>query len=246
MDPNGHELPLPFFKLLVSRPTRRSYKKMKLNLSKTLIYIFFSILIISSLSCFSSLQTAKTTDGFGITTGVYRYDYFSHSNNRWEDHYFLILAPSIGRAATKNRMGLEGRLKLLTDVIDKDGEHALWFPVEELKIQAYKNRYIDFALTTELWFFYPSSFSVIVSRDINKYFTLYGQYKVVGGWYALAERESETGVMSAIIFGTEINLTKNISTLFEVERWLATEHLSEREKTRYSLGVNFHFPLSKE
>jgi len=217
-----------------------------MNLIKTPIYIFFSILIITSLSCFSSLQTAKTTDGFGFTTGVYRYEFLRHSDNQWKDHYFLILAPSIGRAATKNRMGLEGRLKFLTDVIDKDGESALWFPVEEFKIQAYKNRYIDFALTTEFWLFYPASLSVIASKDINKYFTLYGQYKVVGGLYVLSIRDSETGLTSAITFGTEINLTKNISTLFEVERWLTKEHLLDREKTRYSLGVNFHFPLSKK
>jgi hypothetical protein len=219
---------------------------MKLNLIKTLIYIFFSILIITSLSCFSSLQTAKTTDGFGFTTGVYRDEFLRHTDNQWKDHYFLILAPSIGRAATENRMGLEGRLKFLTDVIDKDGEPALVFQIEELKIQAYKNRYIDFALTAEFWLFYPASLSVIVSRDINKYFTLYGQYKVVGGLYVLSIRDSETGLMSAVTFGTEINLTKHISSLFEIERWLTREHLLEREKTRYSLGVNFHFPLSKK
>ena len=220
--------------------------KMKKNYLRNFILLFFSILICSSLSCFSSLQTAKTTDGFGITTGVYRYEFLRHSDNQWKDHYFLILAPSIGRAATRNKMGLEGRLKFLTDVIDKDGERALWFPIEELKIQMYKNRYIDLAVTTEFWVFYPASLSVIVSRDINKHFTLYGQYKVVGGLYLLSIRDSETGLTSAITFGTEINLTKNISTLFEVERWLSTEHLLEREKTRYSLGVNFHFPLSKK
>lgn len=219
---------------------------MKKHPIKFLIFLLLSVLICSSLSCFSSLQTAKTTDGFGFTTGVYRYEFLRHSDNQWKDHYFLILAPSIGRAATERRLGLEGRVKFLTDVIDKDGERALWFPVEELKIQAYKNRYIDFALTTELWLFYPASLSVIASRDINKYFTLYGQYKVVGGLYNLSLRDSETGFTSAFTFGTEINLTKNISTLFEVERWLTREHLLERERTRYSLGVNFHFPLSKE
>jgi len=242
--PRPHDILLS--SLLVSIPAKHSSKKMKLYLIKTPIYIFFSILIITSLSCFSSLQTAKTTDGFGFTTGVYRYDYFSHPNNRWEDHYFLILAPSIGRGATERRLGLEGRLKFLTDAIDKDGESALWFQIEELKIQAYKNRYIDFALTTEFWLIYPTSLSMIVSRDINKYFTLYGQYRLVSSFYVLSLRESETGFTSAFTFGTEINLTKNISTLFEVERWLASEHLREREKTRYSLGVNFHFPLSKK
>jgi len=220
--------------------------KMKKNYLRNFIFLLFSIVACSSLSCFSSLQTAKTTDGFGFTTGVYRYEYFSHSNNRWEDHYFVILAPSIGRTAKENRLGLEARLKLLTDVIDKHGLPALWFPVEELKIQAYKNRYIDFALTTEFWLLYPTSLSMIVSRDINKYFTLYGQYKLVSSLYVLSLRDSESGFTSAFTFGTEINLTKNISTLFEVERWLATEHLLEREKTRYSLGVNFHFPLSKK
>lgn len=218
---------------------------MKMKIRKYL-YLFISALLLFSLSCFSSLQTAKTTDGFGFTTGVYRYEFLRHSDNQWKDHYFLILAPSIGRVATERRVGLEARFKFLTDVIDKDGEHALWFPVQELKIQAYKNRYIDFALTAELWLFYPTSLSVIVSRDINKYFTLYGQYRLVSSLYVLSLRESESGFTSAFTFGTEINLTKNISTLFEVERWLATEHLSEREKTRYSLGVNFHFPLSKK
>jgi len=219
---------------------------MKLNLIKTLIYIFFSILIISSLSCFSSLQTAKTTDGFGFTTGVYRYEFLRHSDNRWKDHYFLILAPSIGRAATKNRMGLEGRLKFLTDVIDKDGEHALWFPVEELKIQAYKNRYVDFAFTAEFWIFYPGAISVILSKDINKSLTLYGQYKLIAGPYILSERDFEQHLMSTLNLGTEINLNRNISVLFEIEKWFPEKVLFDRELTRYSLGVSFHFPLSKK
>ena len=242
--PRPHDILLS--SLLVSISAKHSSKKMKLNLSKTLIYIFFSILIIASLSCFSSLQTAKTRDGFGFTTGVYRYEFLHGSDNHWEDHYFLILAPSIGRTATERRLGLEGRFKILTDAIDKDEEPALWFPIAELKIQMYKNRYVDLALTTEFWVFYPATLSMIVSRDINNYFTLYGQYKLMSTFYVLSLRESETGFTSAFTFGTEINLTKNISTLFEVERWLASEHLREREKTRYSLGVNFHFPLSKK
>lgn len=219
---------------------------MRKNHIRDFIFLLFSVLIPCSLSCFSSLQTAKTTDGFGFTTGVYRYEFLHGSDNHWEDHYFLILAPSIGRVATERRVGLEARLKFLTDVIDKDGEPALVFQIEELKIQAYKNRYIDFALTAEFWLFYPTSLSMIVSRDINKYFTLYGQYRLVSSLYVLSLRESESEFTSAVTFGTEINLTKNISTLFEVERWLTKEHLLGREKTRYSLGVNFHFPLSKE
>jgi len=232
--------------LLVSRPTEHGKKMMRKNHIRNLILLLFSILIPCSLSCFSSLQTAKTTDGFGFTTGVYRYEFLRHSDNHWEDHYFLIFAPSIGRTATEHRLGLEGRFKILTDAIDKDGESALWFPIAELKVQMYKNRYVDLALTTEFWVFYPASLSMIVSRDINKYFTLYGQYKLMSSFYILSLRESETGLTSAFTLGTEINLTKNISTLFDVERWLATEHLSEREKIRYSLGVNFHFPLSKK
>jgi len=192
------------------------------------------------------LQTAKTTDGFGFTTGIYRYEFLRRSDNQWKDHYFLILAPSIGRTAAEHRLGLEGRFKILTDAIDKDGEPALWFPIAELKVQMYKNRYVDLALTTEFWVFYPATLSMIISRDINEHFTLYGQYKLMSTFYVLSLRESESGFTSAFTFGTEINLTKNISTLFEVERWLASEHLRDREKTRYSLGVNFHFPLSKK
>ncbi|MFH0931767.1 MAG: hypothetical protein V1890_07500 [Candidatus Zixiibacteriota bacterium] len=216
-----------------------------MNHIKTFIYLLLLVFIISSLSCFSSLQTAKTTDGIGLATGLYRYEVLRHWNNQWENHYFLILAPSIGRSAKENKVGLEGRLKFLTDIVDKDRE-PLWFLSEELKIQAHKNKYIDFALTAEFWFYYPGSISVLVSKDINRFFTLYGQYKLLAGPYILSDRDYKQHLMSTLNFGTEINLTKNISALFEIERWLTREWLNEREKTRYAVGVNFHFPLSRK
>ena len=217
-----------------------------MNHTKTFIYLFSSILIISSLSCFSSLQTAKTTDGIGLATGLYRYEVLRHWNNQWENHYFLVLAPSIGRPAKENRVGIEGRLKLLTDIVDKDGETPLWFPSEEFKIQAHKNKYIDFAFSVEFWLYYPGSISVLVSKDINRFFTLYGQYKLLAGPYVLSERDFKTDLISTLNFGTEINLTRNISTLFEIEKWLSKEWFNDREMTRYAVGVNFHFPLNKK
>ncbi len=219
---------------------------MKKNSCRTFIFPLFAALICCSLSCFSSLQTAKTTDGFGITTGAYRYEFLRHPSNQWEDHYFLIIAPSIGRAATERRLGLEGRLKLLTDVIDKDGESALWFPTEELKVQAYKNKFIDIAFTAEFWIYYPGAFSIILSRDINKFLTFYGQYKMLAGPYLLSERDFEQHLMSTLNLGTEINLNRNISVLFEIEKWLSEKWLIDRELTRYSAGVSFHFPLQKK
>jgi len=157
----------------------------------------------------------------------------------------LVLAPSFGRAATKNRTGLEGRLKLLTDIIDKDGETPFWWVSEELKIQAHKNKYLDWALTFEFWFYYPGSISLILSKDLNKFFTFYAQYKLLAGLYVLAERDSKSGLGSTLNLGTEINLTRNISVLFEIEKFLTKKWLNDREMTRYTLGVNFHFPLRK-
>lgn len=218
-----------------------------MNHIKTFIYLFLSILTLSSLNCFSSLQTAKTTNGIGLTTGLYRYEVLRHWNNQWENHYFLILAPSIGRPAKENRVGIEGRLKLLSDIIDKDYEaDPLWFVAEEFKIQARKNKYIDFALTAEFWLYYPGSVSVLVSKDLNRFFTLYGQYKLLAGPYILSDRDYKQHLMSTLNFGTEINLTRNISALFEIEKWLSKEWLNDREMTRYTVGVNFHFPLSRK
>jgi hypothetical protein len=207
--------------------------------------LVLSILMLIFMSCYSTLQTAKTRDGFGFTTGVYRYEVLYHWKNQWEDHYFLVLTPSFSRAAQKNRTGLEGRLKLLTDAIDKDGESPFWWVSEELKIQARKNKYLDWALSFEFWLYYPGSLSLIISKDLNKLFTPYAQYKLLAGSYLLAERESKSGLFSTLNLGTEINLTRNISVLLEVEKFLTRKWLNDREMTRYSLGVNFHFPLRK-
>lgn len=217
------------------------------GISTIKLYLCFvlSLLTLIFMSCYSTLQTAKTRDGFGFTTGVYRYEVLRHWNNQWEDHYFLVLTPSFGRAAQENRTGLEGRLKLLTDAIDKDGESPFWWVSEELKIQAHKNKYLDWALSFEFWLYYPGSLSLIISKDINKLFTPYAQYKLLAGSYLLLERESKSGLFSTLNLGIEINLTQNISVLFEIEKFLTQKWLNDREMTRYSLGANFHFPLRK-
>jgi hypothetical protein len=218
----------------------------KFHLAKMSAYFFVSIFTLISLSCYSTLQTAKTRDGFGFTTGVYRYEVLRHWNNRWEDHYFLVLVPGIGRAVQENKTGLEARVKLLTDIIDEDyKEDPLWFVSEELKIQARKNKYLDWALSFEFWLYYPGSLSLIISRDINKLFTPYVQYKLLAGSYLLEERESKSGFFSTLNLGAEINLTRNISVLLEVEKFLTRKWLNDREMTRCSLGANFHFPLRK-
>jgi len=212
---------------------------------KSLICLLFTLSILSSLSCFSSLQTAKTRGGFGLAAGVYRYEVLRHWKNHYENHYFLILAPSIGKVAQKNKSGIEGRLKLLTDVIDKDSE-GLWFVSEELKLQIPKNKLLDFSFAGELWFYYPGSLSILVSKDLNKIITLYGQYKLIAGPYLLSEGDFKRDIMSTVNLGTELNLTKNISALFEMEKWLSKEWINEREKTRYAVGMNFHFPLGRK
>ncbi|MDH4222472.1 MAG: hypothetical protein OEV55_02915 [candidate division Zixibacteria bacterium] len=213
--------------------------------TKLYFYFILCIIMLVFLNCYSTLQTAKTRDGFGFTTGVYRYEFLRHWYNRWEDHYFLILTPSFGRTAQKNRTGLEVRLKLLTDAIDKDGESPFWWVSEELKIQAHKNKYLDWALLFEFWLYYPGSFSLIISKDLNKIFTPYAQYKLLSGSYLLEDRDYKSGLLSTLNFGTEINLTRNISVLLEVEKFLTQRWLNDREMTRYSLGVNLHFPLRK-
>ena len=213
---------------------------------KITVCFILSVVTLSFMSCYSALQTAKTRDGFGFTTGLYRYEVLYHWKNQWEDHYFLVLTPSFGRAARKNKTGIEGRLKLLTDAVDKDGESPFWWVSEELKIQAHKNKYLDWALIFEFWLYYPGSFSIIISKDINKLLTPYAQYKLLSGSYLLEERDYKSGLLSTLNLGTELNITRNISVLLEIEKFLTQKWLNDREMTRYSLGVNFHFPLRKK
>lgn len=205
-------------------------------------FIFICILVFTVFllsGCFSTLQTAKTSDGFSFTGGLYSYTIEKHSypESRYEDHYLLILMPRYGRAVTQRKFGLEGGLRLVTDVIDHyTWEKPVWLMGEQFRLQIPRNRYLDLSFGVELWGIYIGSVSVFASKDLSKNFTLYGSGEIFGGLYSITLGENETGFYPKLTLGSEINFWKNLSALVEIERWFNTGWNS-RENIRFAAGV---------
>lgn len=208
---------------------------------------FFRLILICTLlspvfllsGCFSTLQTAKTSNGFSFTSGLYTYTNttYRYPKRSYENHYLLILMPRYGKAATERKVGLEGGLRIVSDVIDHyEEEKPFWLFLEEFKLQFHRNRYLDLAWGIDFWLIYPGSVYVLASKDLNKTFTLYGSGEIFVGLYSITLGENENGFYPKITLGSEINFYKNFSALVEMEKWFNTSD-NLRESIRFAVGV---------
>jgi hypothetical protein len=189
--------------------------------------------------CFSTLQTAKTSDGFSFTSGLYTYTNATYHQTKrsYEDHYLLILMPRYGRAATERKVGLEGGLRIVSDVVDHyEREKPFWLFMEEFKLQVPKNKNLDLSFGVDFYLIYPGSIYFIASKDLSRIFTLYGSVELFGGLYSITLGENENGFYPKITLGSEINFYKNFSALVEMEKWFNTSD-DLRESIRFAVGV---------
>jgi hypothetical protein len=189
--------------------------------------------------CFSTLQTAKVTDGFSFTGGVYSYTVEKHSYHKshYEDHYLLILMPRHGWPATEKRWGFEGGVRLISDWVDPDDpEDPIWIFLEEFKLQIPRNKHLDLAFGVDFWLILPGSIYVLASKDLNKTFTIYGSAELFGGLYSITLEENETGLYPKVTSGCEINFHKNFSGLIEMENWFNPDW-NWRENIRFAAGI---------
>ncbi|MGB2697552.1 MAG: hypothetical protein WBD28_06805, partial [Candidatus Zixiibacteriota bacterium] len=92
-----------------------------------------------------------------------------------------------------------------------------------------------------LWLYYPGSFSVLLSKDLSPKFTLYSELKLVGALYDLSERDEIFGFRPKGTLGTEINLIRNLSLLFEIESFFNYYH-DYKLDTRFNAGVCLKLP----
>lgn len=189
--------------------------------------------------CFSTLQTAKTSNGFSFTSGLYTYtaERYSYPKSYYENHYLLVLMPRYGRAATERKVGLEGGFRIVSDVIDhNEWEKPFWLFLEEFKLQFHRNRYLDLAWGIDFWLVYPGSVYLLASKDLSKIFTPYGSVELFGGLYSITLGDNENGFYPKITLGSEINFYKNLSTMVEMEKWFITGQ-NLRESIRFAVGV---------
>jgi hypothetical protein len=196
---------------------------MKLKGFQYILSIFLTLSLLSVSGCFTTLQTAKTTDGASFTTGIQRYHVKEEKfHPAYEKHYksyhLLVLMARFGRMATRHKVGWDFGLKFLTDKIDHGDYDPVGFFSEEFKVQFPRKLPFDLALAAELWLYYPGSFSILFSKDLSPKFTLYSELKFMGALYDLSERDEIFALRPKVTLGTEINLIRNFSFLFEVER----------------------------
>jgi hypothetical protein len=197
----------------------------------------FAVFLLSG--CFSTLQTAKTSDGFSFTGGLYSSTIKRHAypESLYEDHYLLILMPRYGREATEKKVGLEAGVRLLTDRIDRSqSEKSVLLMAEEFKLQIPRNRYLDLAFGVDFYLIYPGSIFILASKDLSKTFTLYGSGELFAGLYSVTLGENETGFYPKVTLGSEINFYKHFSALIEIENWFNTGW-DARENLRFAAGV---------
>lgn len=202
----------------------------------------FAVFLISG--CFSTLQTAKITDGFSFTGGLYSYsiERYSYPESHYENHYLIVLMPRSGWPASEKKFGWEIGIRLISDWIDPDDpDNPIWLFLEEFKLQIPRNRYFDLAFGADFYLIYPGSIYMIVSKDISKTFTLYGSGELFGGLYSITLGENETGFYPKLTLGSEIRLHRNFAVLVEMERWFNTDWDS-RENLRFATGLKFTPP----
>ncbi|KPL00420.1 MAG: hypothetical protein AMJ91_04845 [candidate division Zixibacteria bacterium SM23_73_3] len=207
--------------------------------------LVFTVFLLSG--CFSTLQTAKTSDGFSFTGGLYSYTIEKHSypESHYEDHYLLILMPRYGWAATEKKFGLEGGIRLVSDLLDQEKSgKPFWIFLEEFKLQIPRNRYLDLAFGVDFWLILPGSVYILASKDLSKTFALYGSGELFGGLYSITLGENKTGFYPKLTLGSEINFYKNFSALIEIENWFNTGW-DARENIRFAAGVKV-IPAKRE
>lgn len=219
---------------------------MKLKDIRYILSIFPILLLLSVSGCFTTLQTAKTTDGASFTTGIQRYQVEEEKfhpvyEKHYESYHLLVLMARFDRIATRHKVGWDFGLKFLTDKIDHGNYDPVGFLSEEFKVQFPRKLPFDLALAAELWLYYPGSFSVLLSKDLSPKFTLYSELKLVGALYDLSERDEIFGFRPKGTLGTEINLIRNLSLLFEIESFFNYYHDSKLD-TRLNAGVCLKLP----
>ena len=219
---------------------------MKFKDFRYILSIFPILSLLSVSGCFTTLQTAKTTDGASFTAGIQRYQVKKEKfhpiyEKQYESYHLLVFMTRFGRMATRNKVGWDFGLKFLTDKIDHGNYDPVGFFSEEFKVQFPRKLPVDLALAAELWLYYPGSFSVLLSKDLSPKLTLYSELKFVGALYDLSEREKNFGFRPKGTLGTEINLIKNLSFLFEIEKLFNHYHDSKLD-TRLSAGVCLKLP----
>jgi hypothetical protein len=208
---------------------------------KLLLIFFLLSTCFYPLACFSAPQTANTTDGGTFTFGIYELstqkriwaspDY--HGEAHYENHYHIIFMPRVGTKATQEKFGIDFGFELATEEPPPDGELPIVLLGEDFKLQIPKNRYVDFAIDLRFWWIYPSDLSFIISKDLSKFFTLYGK----GGWsnrsYIIPREEDMNRVISMLTLGSQIHLGKRVTFLVEAERWFNREW-DRRESLRFA------------
>jgi hypothetical protein len=207
----------------------------KLTVATLLLFVFFY-----PITCFSAPQTANTTDGGTFTFGIYELSTrrvyvlpFYHAQPHCENHYHIIFMPRVGTKATQKQFGIDFGFDLATEEPPPDDELPIVLLGEDFKLQIPKNQYVDFAIDLRFWWIYPSDLSFIISKDLSKFFTLYGK----GGWsnrsYILPREENLNRVISMLTLGSQIHLGKRVSFLVEAERWFNREW-DRRESLRFA------------
>lgn len=174
--------------------------------------------LISS-GCLTTFQTAKTVNGLALTGGVQlRPSYYGGT------HQAFVLMPRVGFDARQDRPGVDlgVRLTVFPEKVRSSRHWPTWVGVsEDVKLQLPKNGFADIAFDAEFWLHYPVSGSVLLSKDLDSKLTLYGECELLGS----LDIFSGDAVVK-VTGGAEVNLSRHLSMLWEVEHWL-----SERDET---------------
>ena len=187
--------------------------------------------------CFTTLETAKTVDGASMTLGVQRYSLYE---TRDESHYFLVLMPRFGVAATEDNFGLDFGVRFLTDALDHPrSRQAGWMFQIEPKLQLPENPIADVAVGAEFLLVYPWSFSVFVSRDLGPHVTPFARATFQPALWNLlrGDRADVPGIATRLTLGTAVSPGRNVWLFLEGERYVGG--IDDRD-VRVAGGVEFH------
>jgi hypothetical protein len=203
-----------------SCPQIAGWRRQALSRSGMLRPVISVVVMMLIAGCHSALfQTAKVRQGAHATVGVTRVE---GAETEDVSDYSIFIKGEVGNEAHRHRFGYSAGLTIISPF--KNKYRSLFrdtdidtgtFPDEwagvypEFKLQAPRVLPVDVALGARFMAMAPERISLIVSRDLTHWLTLYGGCSYVA---------TIEGIVS---FGTEIQLHEDFSLLAEYSGWLS-------------------------
>jgi len=193
-------------------------------------------MILFNTGCFVTLQTGKIKPGPAFTVGYLTLPMENHKSS-------VILRPSIGLSAKKNRFGVEVAFPFYFEYEDWGNQKwcELWCISDEIKVQFPLNKWADVSVGADLLLYVPMSKFIIISKELNDVVSLYGEVRYITS-PRLVESWKE---VKKYTIGLQLDsfFSKYLSLLTELNWWNSPNPdypFRKENSVNFALGIILH------